>query len=306
MTDRPERQSRKFRLGALLAIGLGAVSGATLLTYAADAPKAGDAGAPAQTASAPGTPIPNQEKKSWQVHDRSRPQPPIVTPGTFSTPEQPGRPPSDAVVLFDGKDLSQWVDKTGQAEPKWKIENGYFEVAKGTGQIATKESFGDCQFHVEWMAPNPPVGKDQDRGNSGVFLMGRYEFQVLDNYNAPTYADGMAGAIYGQYPPQVNATRPPGEWQTYDIAFRAPRFNEDGSVAQPARATVFLNGVLVQDAVELKGPTTHKKLPKYAKHGPAPITIQDHAHPVRFRNIWIRPIMSEPPVAPDVATPEQK
>jgi hypothetical protein len=236
------------------------------------------------------------------VNDRSRPQPPVVTPPTPSTQEKPGDPPSDAVVLFDGKDLSHWVDKTGKGEPKWKVENGYFEVAKGTGQISTKEGFGDCQLHVEWMAPNPPVGKDQDRGNSGIFLMSRYELQVLDNYKAETYADGMAGAIYGQYPPQVNATRPPGEWQVYDVVFHAPRFNEDGSVKEPARETVFLNGLLVQDDVSLKGATAHMTLAKYAKHAEKmPITLQDHGHPVRYRNIWIRPIAAEKPVAPVMA-----
>ena len=244
-------------------------------------------------------PRPAGETPQWHVNDRARPQPPVVTPPTPSTQEKPGDAPSDAVVLFDGKDLSQWVDKTGKGEPKWKVENGYFEVAKGTGQISTKEGFGDCQLHVEWMAPNPPVGKDQDRGNSGIFLMSRYELQVLDNYKAETYADGMAGAIYGQYPPQVNATRPPGEWQVYDVVFHAPRFNEDGSMKEPARETVFLNGLLVQDDVSLKGATAHMTLAKYGKHADKmPISLQDHGHPVRYRNIWIRPIAGEKPVAP--------
>ena len=247
----------------------------------------------------PSSGVPNQEQKAWHVHERGRPQPPVVTPGTFSTPEQPGKPPSDATVLFDGTDLSKWVDKTGKGEAPWKVENGYFEVKKGSGIISTKESFGDCQLHVEWMAPNPPVGKDQDRGNSGIFLMSKFEVQVLDNYKADTYADGMAGAVYGQYPPQVNATRPPGEWQVYDIVFHAPRFKEDGSIDKPARETVFLNGVLVQDDVSLIGPTQHMKLTKWSKMpAKAPIYLQDHGHPVRYRNIWVRPIMSEPPVAP--------
>jgi hypothetical protein len=223
----------------------------------------------------------------------------LGVPPTPSTQEQVGSAPSDAVVLFDGKDLSKWVDKTGQGEAKWKVENGYFEVTKGAGLISTKDSFGDCQLHAEWMAPNPPVGKDQDRGNSGIFLMGRYEAQVLDNYQAETYADGMAGAVYGQYPPQVNATLPPGKWQSYDIVFHAPRFNDDGSVASPARETIFLNGLLVQDDVSLKGATGHMKLAAYAKHpDKAPISLQDHGHPVRYRNIWIRPIAAEKPVAP--------
>jgi hypothetical protein len=279
---------RKFRLGALCTIGLAAIAiaGAALLSVAADEP--------AKPAAA-------GEVKQWHVHDRERPQPPVVTPGTFSTPEQPGSPPSDAVVLFDGKDLSKWVDKTGNGEAKWKVENGYFEVAKGTGQISTKDAFGDCQLHAEWQSPNPPKGNDQDRGNSGIFLMSRYELQVLDNYQAETYADGMAGSIYGQYPPQVNASRPPGEWQVYDVIFHAPRFNEDGSVAQPARETVFFNGVLVQDDVSLKGATAHMTLSKYTKHADKmPITLQDHGHPVRYRNFWIRPIASEKPVAPEL------
>jgi hypothetical protein len=292
---KPNQQS--FRLGALCGLGLLAIGAAAFLSFAADAPPAG---APAEQPATLGT-IPNQEKKAWHVHDRERPQPPVVTPPTASTPEQPGTPPSDAVVLFDGKDLSKWVDKTGKNPAPWKVENGYFETVKGSGQISTRDGFGDCQLHVEWMTPNPPVGKDQDRGNSGVFLMSRYEFQVLDNYQAETYADGMAGSIYGQYPPQVNASRPPGQWQTYDIVFHAPRFNEDGTVAKPARATVFLNGLLVQDDSELKGPTMHMKMTKYVKHDDkAPIALQDHAHPVRYRNIWIRPIMSEAPVAPEL------
>jgi hypothetical protein len=282
-----EKRPREFRLGVLCMIGLAAIGAGALLSVAADEPAKSAAEA--------------TEGKQWHVHDRSRPQPRVVTPGTFSTQDQPGTPPSDAVVLFDGKDLSKWVDKTGKGEAKWKVENGYFEVAKGTGQISTKDAFGDCQLHVEWMAPNPPVGKDQDRGNSGIFLMSRYELQVLDNYQAETYADGMAGAIYGQYPPQVNATRPPGQWQVYDVVFHAPRFNEDGSVAQPARETVFLNGVLVQDDVSLKGATAHMTLAKYTKHaGKMPITLQDHGHPVRYRNLWIREIASEKPMAPEL------
>jgi hypothetical protein len=276
--------SRKFRFAALCGIGLAAIGATRLLCRAADEPP--------KNVDAP---------KPWHVHDRERPQPPVVTPGTFSTPEQPGTPPSDATVLFDGKDLSQWVDKTGKADAKWKVENGYFEVTKGTGQISTKDSFGDCQLHVEWMSPDPPKGKDQDRGNSGIFLMSRYELQVLDNYQAETYADGMAGSVYGQYPPQVNASRPPGQWQVYDVVFHAPRFAEDGSVTSPARETVFLNGLLVQDDVSLKGSTAHMTLAKYTKHpDKAPIYLQDHGHPVRYRNIWIRPIAAEKPVAPEL------
>ena len=279
----------KFRTGALFGIGAAAVAAGALLSIAVaqDAPSASKLGN-----------ISDAPSEGWHVHDRTRPQPPVITPPTASTQEQPGQPPSDATVLFDGKALDAWVGKDGKSPATWKVENGYFEVVPKAGQIATRESFGDCQLHAEFRMPDPPKGKDQDRGNSGIFLMGRYEAQVLDNYQAETYADGMVGSVYGQYPPQVNAARKPGEWQTYDIVFHAPRFNDDGTVARPARQTTFLNGVLVQDAVELKGPTTHMALPKYGKHGKAPITIQDHGHPVRFRNFWVRPIAPEHPVAP--------
>jgi hypothetical protein len=226
----------------------------------------------------------------WAIHDRNRPQPKVVDPGTASTPEQPGRPPADAIVLFDGKDLSKWrSQKDHKAPAPWKVEKGYFEVVKETGGIETADGFGDCQLHVEWAAPNPPVGEDQDRGNSGVYLMGLYEVQVLDSYQAETYPDGQAGALYGQYPPLVNATRAPGQWQTYDVVFHGPRFDKDGKLTCPARATVLLNGVLVQDNSELTGPTTHKARPPYQAHGwKLPLGLQDHNHPVRYRNIWIR------------------
>ena len=229
-----------------------------------------------------------QVDSKWGIHDVNRPQPPIITPGTASTQDQPGRPPSDAIVLFDGKDLSQW--QTLKGEPaKWKVENGYFEVVAGSGDIQTRQAFGDCQLHVEWAAPDPPRGKDQDRGNSGVYLMGLYEVQVLDSYNNETYADGQAAAVYGQYPPLVNAVRPPGQWQTYDIMFHGPRFGADGQLLRRARVTVVHNGVLVQDNVELSGPTAHKQRPPYRVHREKlPLLLQDHSHPVRYRNIWIR------------------
>jgi len=227
----------------------------------------------------------------WPIHDRTRPQPRVVTPGSFSTPQEAGKPPSDAVVLFDGTDLSRWESQKSGPAP-WKVENGYFEVVKGTGGIQTKEGFGDVQLHVEWMAPNPPVGKDQDRGNSGIFLMGKYEVQVLDSYQSETYPDGQASALYGQYPPLVNASRPPGEWQVYDIVFIGPRFDADKKLTRPARATVFFNGVLTQHNVELVGPTSHKVRDPYAWHADKlPLGLQDHDHPVRFRNIWLRPIV---------------
>jgi hypothetical protein len=224
----------------------------------------------------------------WNIHDTTRPRPPIITPGTASTQDKPGQPPSDAIVLFDGQDLSQWL--TSKGEPaKWKVENGYFEVVPKTGDVETKQAFGDCQLHVEWAAPDPPRGQDQDRGNSGVYLMGLYEVQVLDSYNNETYADGQAAAVYGQYPPLVNAARPPGQWQTYDIIFHGPRFDKDGKVLRPARVTVLHNGVLVQDNVELTGPTAHRQRPPYQVHPEQlPLMLQEHGHPVRFRNIWVR------------------
>ena len=228
------------------------------------------------------------DEKKWEVHDRTRPHPVVITPGTASTQDQAGQPPSDAIVLFNGKDISGWTDLKGQPAT-WIVENGYMQCAKGT--IQTKEAFGSCQLHVEWASPNPPKGKDQDRGNSGVFLMSKYEMQVLDSYESETYADGQAAAVYGQTPPLVNACRKPGEWQTYDIVFHRPFFNDDGSVKRPAHVTIIQNGVLVQDNTEITGATAHKVVAKYTKHADKmPIQLQDHNHPVRFRNIWIRPI----------------
>jgi hypothetical protein len=228
-----------------------------------------------------------QAPMKWKIHDLNRPLPPIVDPGTASTQEIPGRPPADAVVLFDGKDLSKWADKDGKPA-KWKVENGYAEVVADTGYIFTRDSFGDCQLHVEFAEPSPGKGESQERGNSGVFLMGLYEIQVLDSYENKTYADGQASAVYGQYPPQVNASRPPAQWQTYDIIFHRPHF-KDGKLASPARVTVLHNGVLVHDNVELTGPTAHGERPPY-KPGPdkLPLGLQDHGDPVRYRNIWIR------------------
>jgi len=234
-------------------------------------------------------------QKKWAVHDESRPHPKVVTPGTESTPQQPGRPPSDAVVLFDGKDLSKWQSAKG-GEAGWKVENGELVVVGKSGDIVTREPFGDSQLHVEWAAPTPPSGTSQGRGNSGVKIMSRYEVQVLDSYQADTYADGQAGALYGQYPPLVNAVRPPGRWQTYDIVFHGPRFSSDGKVERPATATVLLNGVLVQDHAELKGTTAHNSPGVYKQHAEKePLLLQDHGNPVRFRNIWIRPLTDERP-----------
>ncbi len=191
-------------------------------------------------------------------------------------------------MLFDGKDLSQWTSEDAQPA-KWKVADGYMEVVPHSGLIHTRQPFGDCQLHVEFAEPSPPVGEDQERGNSGVFLMGLYEIQVLDSYHSKTYADGQASAVYGQFPPLVNASRPPGQWQTYDVIFHGPRFDQDGKVLRPARMTVLHNGVLVQDNVELSGPTGHHQRPPY-KPTPdkLPLGLQDHGNPVRFRNIWIR------------------
>lgn len=221
----------------------------------------------------------------WAIHDPNRPLPPVVDPGPAGPP---GPAPSDAVMLFNGKDLDPWTDNKGNPA-KWKVESGYMEVAAKAGSIQTKRGFGDCQLHVEWAAPVEVKGESQERGNSGVFLMNIYEVQVLDCYNNKTYADGMTAAIYGQYPPLVNACRKPGEWQTYDILFHAPRFDKDKKLVAPARMTVFHNGILVHDNAVLTGPTQHKiRLPYIAHADRLPISLQDHGCPVRYRNIWIR------------------
>lgn len=242
-------------------------------------------------------------KKEYEVHDMSRPYPAKVEPGQPSTQDKVGTAPSDAVVLFDGKDLSAWAGKDG-GEPKWTIEDGDLTVAKGTGNIHTKEKFGDAQIHVEWQNYGPQEGTSQGRGNSGVFVMGLYECQVLDSYENKSYPDGIAGAIYGQFPPLVNATRPAGQWQSYDIIFRKPVI-KDGKVEKPATFTVLLNGVLVQDHTESIGPTLHMQLAHYSADHPesGPLELQDHGHPVRYRNIWLRPLPPEsekpqPPVRP--------
>ena len=221
----------------------------------------------------------------WKQHDNRRPRPAVVEPvGNPVATSAPG----DAVILFDGTNLDGWQSPEGGAA-RWKVTGGSFEVAPGTGPIQTKAQFGDVQLHVEWASPSPAAGKGQDRGNSGIFLMGLYELQVLDSYRADTYADGQAGAIYGQFPPLSNASRPPGEWQAYDIAFRRPRFDKDGKLTEPARVTLFHNGILVQNTEELFGQTSWLEGEPYEAHGNrGPIQLQDHGHPVRFRNIWIR------------------
>jgi hypothetical protein len=226
----------------------------------------------------------------WHVHDGDRPQPAIVTPGTCSTQGQAGRAPADAVLLFDGTDLSHW--QNGRGGPAgWTIQDGAMIVKPGSGAIASKEEFGDCQLHLEFATPVPPRGRDQGRGNSGVLFFGRYEIQVLDSFENLTYPDGQAAAIYGQYPPLVNASRPPGQWQTYDILFTAPRFRTDGALESPAYFTVLLNGVLVHNHTAAIGPMAYRALGKYRPHGPkGRLVLQEHGNPVRFRNVWVRPI----------------
>ena len=213
------------------------------------------------------------------------PEPKVVSPGKTSADA-----PSDAIVLFDGKDVSKFKAKNG-GDVKWTIADGAMTVARGTGEISTKEGFGDCQLHIEWRTPSEVKGEGQGRGNSGIFLMGRYELQVLDSYKNRTYSNGQAGSIYKQLPPAVNATRGPGEWQTYDVIFIAPRFNADSTIKSPARITVLLNGILVQNNSILWGGTQYIGLPTYDKHGDKePIMLQDHGDAVSFRNIWIRPL----------------
>jgi hypothetical protein len=227
----------------------------------------------------------------WQIHDMSRPQPPVVAPGEASTQAHPGRPPSDAIVLFDGKDLSAWQGAKG-GPALWKVGKGHLEVVPKTGDIYTKQAFGDCQLHVEWASPAWVPGETFDPGNSGVFLAALYEVQIVDSVHSKIYADGQAAAMYGQYPPLVSVGRAPGLWQTYDIVFRDARFDPDGKLLRPAIITVFYNGVLVQDHVELTGPTAHRQRPPYQPH-PArmPVRLQEHNYPVRFRNIWIRELV---------------
>jgi len=226
-----------------------------------------------------------QPEQRWPVHSMDRPRPPVVTPPR-AMPPSPA--PSDAIVLFDGHDLSEWQQSDGQPA-RWRVVDSALEVVPQSGGIQTRRAFGDVQLHIEWSAPAPATGEGQNRGNSGVFFMGRYEVQVLDSYRNDTYADGQAAAIYGQYPPLVNATRPPGEWNVYDIIFRRPRFGEAGRVLAPARLTVFHNGVLVHDNVAMRGATAHRREATYEAHEDRlPLSLQDHGDRVRFRNIWVR------------------
>lgn len=226
----------------------------------------------------------------YHVHDYNRPHPPLVKPSNA-----PGGAPSDAIVLFDGKDLSQWSGKHssitkagGNGAPEWKVGDGYFEVVPGTGDLVTKEKFGDVQLHVEWASPAVVKGNSQGRGNSGVLLMSRYEVQVLDAWENPTYADGQTAALYGQFPPLANVAKRPGEWNTYDIIFEAPRF-EGGKAVKPAYFTVIWNGVVVHNHKESLGPMVYRQVAHYEPHGAEePLSLQNHGDAVRYRNIWVR------------------
>ncbi|MEO7963347.1 MAG: family 16 glycoside hydrolase, partial [Gemmatimonadaceae bacterium] len=233
------------------------------------------------------------EAKRWKIHDLQRPSPTVVTPAPA-----PGGAPSDAVILFDGSSVSQWQATEGGGDAKWTVKDGYMETSPGSGAIKTRKGFGDIQLHVEWASPSQVQGSGQGRGNSGVIIMGKYEVQVLDSYGNRTYSDGQASAVYGQYMPMVNASRPPGEWQTYDIIFRRPRFAAGGKIQRPANVTVVHNGVLVQDHVDLWGETNWLQYTAYSKHADAlPLVLQDHANPVKYRNIWLRELPDVPPPA---------
>ncbi len=233
--------------------------------------------------------VPGQK---WHVHDPARPHPPVVMPGATTA-----TPPSDAIVLFDGTDLSHWLPATQTmptgvtirpGPPVWKVGNGYLEIVPGTGDLATKEKFGDVQVHVEFALPTTTTGSRVDRGNSGIFLQGRYELQIFDERQNPIYADGQIGAIYGQWPPLAFAGRKPGDWQTYDIVFEAPVIDGD-NVLKPAYVTALLNGVLVQNHTQLLGPTVYRAAAKYiAQPSEDAIVLQGHNSAVRFRNIWAR------------------
>jgi hypothetical protein len=230
---------------------------------------------------------------AWAIHDMNRPQPPKVTPGTFSTPEQPGKPPSDAIILFDGTEasLAKWeADKNGSEPTKWIVKDGAMQCVPGSGQVRTREQWGDCQLHVEWAAPAKPEGNSQGRGNSGIFPMGQVEVQVLDNYNNPTYPDGFAASVYGVNPPHANALRAPGEWQIYDIIFRRPIF-KDGKMLDGGKMTVMENGVVVQDSTPIEGGGGHMaRSHDHPFPEKGPLKLQDHGNPVRYRNIWYRPL----------------
>ncbi len=227
----------------------------------------------------------------WMVHDEDRPAPPVITPGICGSQAAPVLAPSDAIVLFDGTDLANWVNTKGEPT-KWIVRDGYMESVKGAGDVKTRQQFGSCQLHVEFATPSVVTGSGQGRGNSGVFLQGIYEIQVLDSYENKTYPDGQCGALYGRAVPLVNACCKPGQWQMYDVIYRRPLFDQAGKVIRKAMFTVFHNGVLIHDHVELTGGTvwvSAHAVTEYAPHGDkGPIMLQDHSNPVRYRNIWIR------------------
>lgn len=235
-----------------------------------------------------------QTPANWKIHDMDRPRPSKVKAAV----RLPAAAPSDAVMLFDGSDVSKWRSTDG-GPAKWIVKDGYMESVRGSGYVFTSDSFGDIQLHVEWAAPVPAAGSGQGRGNSGVFLMGLYEVQVLDSDTNVTYTDGQAAAIYGQHPPLANASLPAGEWQSYDIFFRRPRFRPDGSLVKAARITVVHNGILVQDNVEIWGPTSWLQYHPYESHPDRlPLSLQDHGNPVRYRNIWLRELPESIPAGP--------
>ena len=237
------------------------------------------------TASGTNTSTTASGAEEWPVHDMKRPQPAMVNPGMTGTAKTPGTAPSDATVLLGaGTGLKHWN------HGGWKVDaDGIAQVTPGTGDIRTKESFGDCQFHIEWMVPGDRKTNGQAGGTSGVFFNNQYEVQILDAFQNTTYADGTAGSFYGQHPPLVNPCRPKGQWNVYDIIYTAPRWDEDGNLSSPARATVIFNGVVVQNNRAFWGSTAHGSKATYGSpHGKGPIRIQDHSDPIRFRNIWVR------------------
>lgn len=229
---------------------------------------------------------PLQPDGQWHVHDPARPQPPVVTTGDFS---QNAAAPDDAVILFDGKNLSAWRDKKTGGPALWTVAEGVATSAKG--DIVTTNEFGDIQLHLEFREPTPPKESGQGTGNSGIYFMGLYELQILDCYHNKTYADGSTGGLYGQHPPLANACRPPGEWSTYDCIFTAPRFDGEGKLVSPAYLTAILNGVVVQNHQAFRGATNWRSPGKYAKHAAElPLLLQYHNNSVSFRNIWVRPV----------------
>ncbi|WP_448517861.1 3-keto-disaccharide hydrolase [Rhodoflexus sp.] len=223
-----------------------------------------------------------QEKPKPEETEVWEPEPKVVTaPGM-------GKAPSDAIILFDGTNLNEWVSAKDGAAPKWEVKDGVMTIVPSTGDLLTKRTFGDFQLHLEWRSPDEPNRKGQDKGNSGVFMQDRYEVQILNSYENRTYSNGQAASIYKQSIPLVNATSKPGDWNTYDIIYTAPRFRQNGSLERPAYITVIHNGVVVQNHVEIHGTTEYIGAPKYIAHGKGPIRLQDHSNPVSFRNIWIR------------------